>query len=326
MIMEHWALHEKYLEKHLWAKKFPSGYQKAGEIIPRYNAFEVNPYYNEEKELLKKYFAYKNEDFKKANWLDIRFLVHSLAAELYDEGWLHPNYSDKILQEDLEAFKKNQSEFHQSSLIRFRLFGYSPHATAGHRIINHFMGNNLAKEAWKSKSRLATIIDSLIYSKIKHLTRENLIYKLGGSRVNPEFYKSFYDQWFPIKNKTILDIYPSGSKALATMSARGVYIHNSEELQPKIKKMARFVDGAECFGLVKSDLALISDWQALSKEEAEQRIKKHKKHADNLFLVIKSKDREYFNKKFKKKKMLRISTGVGTDAHNDDYILLIDQS
>lgn len=323
-ISEYWALTPKGLEK---SRSFELPLNEnlfTDHEIPTFKQFETNRLlYPNDYEVLKDHFIIKKKDLEQAGWCEVRFKVHDLAVSLVEEGYIPIQYTNKILQEDLENLRTESLERYQSSVIRFSAFSSIP--PSGRRLIMHFMPC-YARERWEFYPIYNTI-NKLLH---KDITRENIVYYMSRSRQisrHPAFYRALFNQWFNIENKRVLDMNPNwGFKALAVLIEGGEYHCDSPYLDNLIE-MGDYVGGvvaAPDGG--HYDLVIISD--AIPVEIGEVDVLLEKYHGVGEYLMMSVRvdsiqDWKDLIDKYSPDRVLRINNSIINSARDDNMIMII---
>lgn len=318
---EYWALNYKGLKKPR-AILLPFTREHFNDyLIPSYKQFEANEIlYPEDYKILKDHFIIKKSDLDKAGWCDVRFKVHDLAVELVEAGYIPPQYTNEILQEDYYALLEEKVERYQYGLIRFSAFSHLP--PSGRRLIMHFMPC-AAKDKWDFYNVYKTINRLLS----RDITREDIVYYLSKNHHiarHPAFHRAVFRQWCDVKGKNIYDLHPDwGFRALAVLAEGGNYYCDSPQM-PHFKKMASFIGGKiEDPIETHYDLIMLSDVHPIEKEEAHSLIRQYRGLGDKLMVSIKKEDLNEFVIQYKPENVLRLSNDVTRDANKDNHIVMI---
>lgn len=323
-ISEHWAITPKGLEKkHSFELPFDCDLFNEYEI-PSFKQFETNKLlYPEDYEILKNHFIIKKKDLEKAGWCEVRFKAHDLAVELVEEGYVPIQYTDTILEEDLETLKNEDLQRYQSGLIRFSAFSSIP--PSGRRLIMHFMPCH-ARDCWDFYSIYKTI-NKLLH---KDVTREDIVYYLSRERQisrHPAFYRALFKQWFDISGKRVLDMDPNwGFKALAVMIEGGEYHCTSPYLE-HLKNMGDYIgetvnapDGGHY------DLVIMSDAIPVEIGEVDVLLTKYRDVGEYLMLSVRVNTIEDWKgliEKYKPERVLRVNNRIVNTAKDDNMIMII---
>ena len=318
---EYWALTYRGLKKPR-AILFPFKKEHFNDYqIPVYRQFEVNEIlYPEEYEILKDHFIIKRSDIEKAGWCDIRFYTHNLAVELVEKGYIKPQYTPEILQEEYYSLLEEDLGRYQHGLIRFSAFSYLP--PSGRRLIMHFMPC-AAKDNWEFYKIYRTI--DKLYK--KDVTREDIVYYISRphhTARHPAFHRAVFKQWCPVKGKDVYDLHPDwGFRALAVWSEGGNYYADHPHMD-NLEKMGAFI-GGNASKPVKDhyDLIILSDVHPTEKEEAHSLIQKYRGMADKVMISIKKDDLNEFVIQYKPENVLRLNNDIATTAASDNYIVII---
>ncbi len=166
------------------------------------------------------YLDYKK--FKKANFFTQRIITHQLTNKLYEEGFTKVNCTPEELYEDL--LKVNEADF--SKMVKhghFRISGV--YEQPGRKLVSEFTDwGDVVKNNWTPKNIYNAIRKALKTN--RHATRHNVIRyiakRISHRYISPAYYNIFL-KLFNIKNCTILDPYPSPSKAIAAIGLKCKY-------------------------------------------------------------------------------------------------------
>jgi len=323
-ITENWALNdEAHKKRKRYVYRLPETGPYFKDPINTYSQFETNPL-NSDHDLLKDHFIVKRKDLRKAGWCDVRCKIHELTLELYNQGWRDIAYPDSVLRQDYDDLKNSSFEKHQTSLIRYSAFDGR---ASGRRLILNFIPT-LAKDYWEIYP---------IYHRFNKevsgwwdLTRERLVYDLSLRYHTvrfPGFFRSIFNQWYPISGKNVLDLHPDlGYKALGVVVDGGNYYHVSDQKEA-LARLGEFTTSiiAPHEEGNHYDLAMISDVHPITLKEVDERINKYSSIADNLMVTISQADRQTAIDRYKPWRILRVKDIQGEKATKDNYILIIGQ-
>lgn len=290
--------------------------------ISVHRQFETNPLYPEDYEILKNHFLIKKTDLKNAGWCDVRFKVHNLAYELAQEGYIPIQYTNAILEQEIQDLINEDLSYYQTAIIRFSAFSTKP--PLGKRLIMQFIPC-LTKDHWEFRSIYSALNNLLC----RDITREEIVYYLSKSYQtvrHPAFFRAVFKQWLDIKNKRIYDLCPDwGFKALSVLIEGGKYYCNSPHIQ-QLTNMGEFLGGKVSLpNQEQYDLIILSDVFPVVFEEARQLINRYSSMAEYLMITIDKNDRQNFIKEFKPWRVIRLNNEIVKDANSDNYLMIIHQ-
>lgn len=313
---EFWAINDDGMEKrHVYRFRLPRGPFFTDDLITK-SQFETNPLYPDEMAILKNHFIIERKQLDEAGWCTLRLKLHKLTSNLFEEGFVPLHYTKSILENDLADVLSDNLDRYKLSPIRFCM--RTKQKIYGRRIISHFeLPNKKTLETWGSMRHLLSAVTHVSQSK-KPLTRENVVRHASGYGFrNPNFYRSWFTTRLNLKGKTVLDLKPTGSRALAVMLSGGVY--SSE----KYSEMARFVGADQPGERDRYDVAFLNGVYPC--EDPHELIGTHSSVADVLVVCTSKEHMSDMICTYSPKYTLRISVRPPYSAVADDYIFIIDQ-
>lgn len=261
-ITEYWALNEDAYNKRTVNLFTPDFENLITETLPPiHKQFQINAQlYPEKYELLKNHFIVKNKDLQKMGWVDVRFFIHDFAVQLFEKGWINPQYDKPILWDEIEKVKSTPLEHFQTNVIRFSTL--RRHRPEGRRLIFQFMPNDLGlhwtfNNIWKALNAL--------YKKNMDFIREDIAYEIARflyTSRHPNFYRALFKQWFPVEGLNVYDLNPDwGFVGLAVLIDGGSYIHPhiSPEHSNGMSEMAEFLGSSASDEAEEVDLLITND-------------------------------------------------------------------
>lgn len=289
--------------------------------------FEINPYYEEEHEILKNHFIIPKEKAAESNFINLRAMFHRLIAILYKQDWVDLTYTDEILKNDFDILMKSDFRMHQTAPNRFLMHNTNiANNNHGNRLLYHFTPlARGAAQSWRNRPKMFAAINRLLYGH-RELTRENLVGSLNTIKsASTNYHRIIFTRC--LQNIKVIDFYPICSSRMLAASLSNVnYYQPYKELDNCFSRLADFCN-IRHIGLDNNDndydVALISQDRPLEAEKIESRIERYKDRAKTFMFMVSRSDKAHFEKNYKMIRSLRVINNVDSRSLSDKFLITV---
>lgn len=306
-IRENYILHERPGRKKQFKFEFPkSGWWKRE--IPTFGEFQSKPFHDTHNALIKPHFKVQWIDIERGGFFDVRIKVHEIVEQIYNEGWVEPQFPKQALFDDLERLKQANVDASAISVNFVNAFPTSLVRQPGYTIAANFVNGwgdiedpprHTLKTAWKRKSTLYRAVNEIVRLK-KDITRIEVIRSLatfdskkyGPRFVPPILYRGLFEKIFKFNKPAVLDLEPGYGSVAMALAVNGGNLFYETETKFDAQGMSEFLKvPISKYSGGPLDMVVSGTLRTLSLDEVKSVLDKYRGKAKNVLCFVAATDK-----------------------------------